>query len=137
MDEDRVRRYINYTRWVWFTGSAIALVGASVILATGAGTIVVVIVALTMVQCALAIPAAWLLPQRFRWARLMLIVLGALSFGALYQAFVSQAWASLILNLFLASTVSVLQNRDVKEAFAAAARERKSANPLDLTPVTY
>ncbi|AOW93007.1 hypothetical protein BFN03_11020 [Rhodococcus sp. WMMA185] len=137
VDEDRVRRYIAYTRWVWFIASAIALVSAAVTAATSTGTLALVIVVGMVVQSALAIPAAWVLPQRVRWARLMLMVLGALSYGAIYSAFTTQAWATLILNLFLASTFGVLSNRDVKVAFATAARERKLGRSPDPAAIAH
>ncbi|KAA0024527.1 hypothetical protein [Antrihabitans cavernicola] len=122
IDQAKVERYITYTRWIWFVGTAISLIGAGVALLSSADSVVMVLLAVTLVQAAIAIPAVLVLPQRGKWARIVVMVLGALSLGGMSSALQMHAWPSLLLNLALGSTFALMVDRDVKAAFKEQAK---------------
>jgi len=102
-------------------GTAVSVLGALITLAaTGADMVSLVMLTVTLLQGAVAIPAAIRLCSGARWAQVVLIVLAALSMGSLYQTFEAQAWPSLALNLLLAATLSLLLTPTSKAFFRVA-----------------
>lgn len=112
-----VPRYVPISKWIWLIGTTIALFGAGYAVAVVPNVFTWIMLAVTVIQAALAVPAALALPQRKRWARTVLLVLALLSLGSLYSALQAQAWPTLLLNLALASTFGFLQDPSVREFF--------------------
>ncbi|MBA8826636.1 ABC-type spermidine/putrescine transport system permease subunit I [Saccharopolyspora lacisalsi] len=112
-----VPRYVQVTKWIWLVGMAVALLGTVYAIAVAPSVFTGVALVITLVQAALAVPAALVLAQRKRWARMVLMILALLSLGSLYSALQAQAWPSLVLNLALAITFGLLQDQSVREFF--------------------
>lgn len=117
MDTVKFGKYLAYCRWVWLLGSAVSLVAALASVAVLPGAFVAVLTVISVVQAALAIPAALVLPQRKPWARVTLMVLALLCIASLYSAFKAGAWPSLVLNLALGSTYGVLADKRFKAVY--------------------
>ena len=112
---------LRWARRIWLIGTAVSVLGALITLAaTGADMVSLVMLTVTLLQGAVAIPAAIRLCSGARWAQVVLIVLAALSMGSLYQTFEAQAWPSLALNLLLAATLSLLLTPTSKAFFRVA-----------------
>ncbi len=112
-----VPRYVTASKWIWLAGMAIAMIGAGYSLAVVPNAFTAGVLVVTVIQAAVAIPAALHLGQRKRWARMVLLVLALLSLGSLYSALKAEAWPTLVLNLALASTFGFLQDMSVREFF--------------------
>lgn len=110
-------RYVVISKWIWLVGMAFALVSALLSVVLYPVPLTGLLLGFTVVQAAVAVPAALMLTQRKRWARMTLMVLAALSIGSLYSALQMQAWPTLVLNLVLASTLGFLQDVSVREFF--------------------
>lgn len=112
-----IPRYVHATKWIWLVGSAVTLVTTIVAAVLYPLPAVWVMLGVTVVQAAFAIPAALVLTRRKRWARITLMVLATLSIGSLYTALQMQAWPTLVLNLVLALTLGFLQDPSVRVFF--------------------
>lgn len=121
MDTEKFGKYLAYCRWVWLVGSAVSLLAALASVAVWPGAFLAVLTVISVVQAALAIPAAIVLPQRKPWARVTLMVLALLCIGSLYSAFKAGAWPSVVLNLVLGSTYGVLADKRFKAAYQGTA----------------
>lgn len=130
---DKVDKRLAYARWVWLIGSAVAVVTAVSAAATTtdpeAATPALLLAAGNVVLAAIAVPAALALRRRANWARLTLFVLSAMSAGTLAQSVQMEAWASVALNIVLATPIGVLVDRDVKAACKAASTKAPSPPP--------
>lgn len=116
---------MRWTRWTCLVGSGVAVL-------SGAGAAVVepdpllwAELGVSVVQAAVAIPAALLLSRGRRWARTVLLVLALLSLGSLSTALQQQAWASLVLNVVLAATCGLLQDPSARPFFGLPAEPRR------------
>lgn len=112
-----IPRYVQISKWIWLIGTTIAVVGALVATSLAPSVFTWIMLVVTLMQAALAIPAALALSQRKQWARTALLVLALLSLGSLYTALQSQAWPTFILNLALAATFGFLQDPSVRQFF--------------------
>jgi hypothetical protein len=122
-DEDKARKYLAYSRWVWLVGSVVSIISAVVgAVSIGDPSIVTVLLVISCVEAAIAVPAALALRKRANWARITLFVLALLSLASLYQAFKMQAWPTVIFNLILGSTMGTLSDKNVKAACKTSTR---------------
>lgn len=119
-----VPRSVQTTKWMWLVGTGIAVLGAAVATAASPQPILIGVLVASVVQAAIAIPAALALPRGKRWARMTLIVLAALSLGSLYQTLKMGNVPALVLNLALASTLGILQGDSVRTFVGLPARRR-------------
>ncbi len=115
--DNTVPRYVRVAKWIWLAGMAVALLGTVYAIAVAPSVFTGVALVITLVQAALAVPAAFAVTRRKRWARMVLMILALLSLGSLYSALQAQAWPSLVLNLALAITFGLLQDQSVREFF--------------------
>lgn len=124
----QVPRSVQVTKWIWLAGTAASVLGAGVGTAASQQPLLIGVLVVTVVQAAIAIPAAVALPRGRRWARMTLIVLAALSLGSLYQTLKMGNLPALVLNLALASTLAMLQG-DAARMFVGlpARRGRRGA----------
>lgn len=116
-----VAKLINYAYWVWIIGSIVSLISAIIGVAiVGDMMVAGILGGLALVQTLIAIPAAIALKnRRANWARIVLIILAALSLAGLWQALQMHAWASVVLNLILGSTLGCLMDKNVRAACTA------------------
>ena len=121
MPESTVPRYVRATQWIWLVGSAVTLVAGTAAAVVEPDPVLWVLAGVSAVQTAVAIPAALVLPHGKRWARMVLLVLAALSLGSLYTALKMQAWGSLVLNAALAVTYGFLQDPSTRPFFGLPA----------------
>lgn len=119
-DSPAIPRYVHITKWIWLVGMAVSLVAVAVTTAMYPFPLLWMMLGITVLQAAVALPAALMLTRRKRWARMTLMVLALLSIGSLYSAVQTQAWPSLVFNLILASTLGFLQDPSVRDFFGLA-----------------
>lgn len=112
-----VPRYVRWTQWIWLVGSVIAVLSGAGAAVVEPGPLLWAMVGISVVQAAIAVPAAVLLPRGKRWARTVLLVLALLSLASLSTALQQQAWASLVLNVVLAATYGLLQDPSARPFF--------------------
>lgn len=102
--------------WIWWVGSIVTVVGMLVGVAMEPVPVLFIALAVTIVQAAVAIPAANVVRRGGRnWARIALIVLAAFSLGSLYQSLQMGAWPSLVLNVVLGATLAMLTTTEAKQ----------------------
>jgi hypothetical protein len=119
-NETQVTRYINYTSWVWLIVPLIGAAAAVTAWILVPASVTLILMVISVAQALIAIPAAIMLPRRVAWARIVLLVMGALSFGGLYSAYQAHNWVSLLLNVVLVTTYAVLRQPMVKRVFRSA-----------------
>ncbi len=119
--ERTVPRYVRITQWIWLIGTALTVLSGAYIAALAVTPMTITVLVITLVQAALAVPAALALPRGKRWARMVLLVLAAISLGSLYNALKMQAWATIVINLALGSTLGLLHDAGVRAFFGLPA----------------
>ncbi|GAB2752260.1 hypothetical protein GCM10027174_29080 [Salinifilum aidingensis] len=116
-----VPRHVRTTQWIWLIGTALTVLSSLYLVVLAATPVTLTALVVTLVQAALAVPAALALPRGKRWARMVLLVLAAISIGSLYNALKMQAWATLVINLALGSTLGLLHEAGVRAFFGLPA----------------
>lgn len=113
---------VTASRYVWLIGSVLSVLSAGLGVALVPVPLTWILFGISVVQALLAVPAALLLTRRAGRARIVLMVLAAVSLGSLYQALKLQAWPSLVLNLALGATLAMLLSDDTKAFFGLPTR---------------